>query len=217
MSAVEIKVCGIMRVSDALAAVELGVNMLGLNFHDASPRFISLQRAQEVAAAVAGRTKVVGVFVNRTVLDVLRIARAVPLQAVQLHGSESRQECDAVAAEFEVIRALKVDAEFGAPRVLEFANCHGLLLDTPCASHGGSGRSFDWAGVEWASVRRAAPAAKIFLAGGLHAGNVHQAIAAVHPDVIDVCSGVEQEKGIKSVHRMRDFVAAVRAAERQEQ
>jgi phosphoribosylanthranilate isomerase len=66
-------------------------------------------------------------------------------------------------------------------------------------------------------VRRAAPAAKIFLAGGLHSGNVHQAIAAVHPDVIDVCSGVEQEKGIKSADRMRDFVAAVRAAERQEQ
>jgi phosphoribosylanthranilate isomerase len=82
--------------------------------------------------------------------------------------------------------------------------------------HGGSGESFPWASVPWAEVHRALPAAKVFLAGGLHAANVGEAIAAVHPDVVDVCSGVESAKGIKSISRMRDFVAAVRAAERQE-
>ena len=70
------------------------------------------------------------------------IARAVPLDAVQLHGDESRRECEALAAEFEVIRALKVDAEFSAEHAAEFAACHGLLLDTPCAGHGGSGEEF---------------------------------------------------------------------------
>jgi phosphoribosylanthranilate isomerase len=149
--------------------------------------------------------------------DVLSIARAVPLHAVQLHGGESPQDCLTLASEFDVIRALKVDADFSVARASEFAVCRGLLLDTPCTTHGGSGQSFDWATVEWTSVRRVLPRTKLFLAGGLHTGNIAEAIAAVQPDVVDVCSGVESTKGIKSVEKMRDFVAAVRAVERQEQ
>ena len=110
MSPVEIKICGITRVEDALAAMELGAEMLGLNFYPASPRCITLQQAQEIALAAAGHAQLVGVFVNMNVSEVLRIARAVPLDAVQLHGDESRADCDALAAEFAVIRALKVDA-----------------------------------------------------------------------------------------------------------
>ncbi len=101
-------------------------------------------------------------------------------------------------------------------RAAEFAACRGLLLDTPCAGHGGSGESFSWESVDWKSLRGAFPAARLFLAGGLHAANVAEAIAVAHPDVVDVCSGVESAKGIKSVSKMREFVAAVRAAERQE-
>ena len=217
MSTVEVKICGITRVSDALAASELGAHILGLNFYAGSPRCVTVERAQQIAAAVAGRVKIAGVFVNMNVEEVSRIARAVPLRALQLHGDESPRDCLTLAAEFEVIRALKVDADFSSARASEFAVCRGLLLDTPCAAHGGSGQSFDWATVEWASVRRALPQAKLFLAGGLHAGNVAKAIAAVQPDVVDVCSGVESTSGIKSVEKMRDFVAAVRAVERQEQ
>jgi phosphoribosylanthranilate isomerase len=190
--------------------------MVGVNFFAGSPRCITLQRAQQIAAAVAGRAELVGVFVNMNVLEVLRIARAVPLDAVQLHGDESHQECEAVAKQFPVIRALKVDAQFSEERSAEFTCCSGLLLDTPSAGHGGSGESFSWESVKWESVRGVWPAAKVFLAGGLHAGNIAEAIAKVHPDAVDVCSGVESEKGIKSVDKMREFVAAVRAAERQE-
>jgi phosphoribosylanthranilate isomerase len=136
---------------------------------------------------------------------------------VQLHGDESPRDCELAAREFEVIRAFHIDAAFSAGRVAEFAACTGILLDAPCAVHGGSGESFHWTGVPWALVRRALPAAKVFLAGGLCAANVAAAIAAVHPDVVDVCTGVESGKGIKNVSLMRDFVAAVRAAERQQQ
>ena len=230
---VEIKICGITRVEDAQAAIELGAAMLGLNFYPQSPRCITLEQAQEIARVVAfmnrkagcwpvsgatpGRVKLVGVFVNMNVSELLRIARAVPLDAVQLHGDESPADCEAVAAEFAVIRALKVGAEFSAERVAEFAVCRGLLLDTPSAAHGGSGECFDWAGVEWERVRRALPAAKLILAGGLDAGNVGEAIAIAKPDMVDVCSGVESAKGIKCLFEMGRFVAAVRAAERQEQ
>jgi phosphoribosylanthranilate isomerase len=230
---VEIKICGITRVEDARAAIELGAAMLGLNFYPPSPRCITLPQAQEIARAVAfdnrragcsplsgapqGRVRLAGVFVNMNISEVLRIARAVPLDEVQLHGDESPADCEAVAAEFAVIRALKVDADFGAERAAEFAVCRALLLDTPSAAHGGSGKRFDWAAVGWERVRRALPAAKLILAGGLDAGNVAEAIAVANPDAVDVCSGVESAKGIKSVEKMRAFVAAVRAAERQEQ
>jgi phosphoribosylanthranilate isomerase len=221
-SPVEIKICGITRAEDALAAVDLGAAMLGLNFYAPSPRCISLAQAKEIACAVQGRVKLVGVFVNMNISEVLRIARAVPLDAVQLHGDESPRDCELAAQEFEVIRALKADAAFPAvaftgQRLAEFASCRGLLVDTPCAAHGGSGESFCWASVPWASLRLVSPELKIFLAGGLYAGNVAEAIAAAHPDVVDVCSGVESAKGIKSVSQMREFVAAVRAAERQKQ
>jgi phosphoribosylanthranilate isomerase len=208
---VEIKICGITRTEDALAAVDLGAAMLGLNFYPQSPRCITLEQAQEIARVVAGRVKLVGVFVSMNVSEVLRIASAVPLDAVQLHGDESPQDCELVAQEFELIRAIKADA---ASATQASPCCRGLLVDTPCAAHGGSGESFCWESVPWASLRTALPAIKIFLAGGLHAGNVAEAIAAAHPDVVDVCSGVESAKGIKSVSRMREFVAAVRAAER---
>lgn len=217
MSAVEIKICGITSVADAVAAVDVGADMLGLNFYEASPRCIRLERAQEIAKAVAGRTKLAGVFVNMNVSSVLQIARAVPLDFVQLHGDESREDCETVAAEFPVIRALKVDASFSTARPAEFATCAGLLLDTACAAHGGSGCSFDWASVDWAAVRASSPRAKLFLAGGLNVDNIRKAIAIARPNVVDVCSGVEQEKGIKSASQMREFVAAVRAAESEKQ
>lgn len=217
MSVVEVKICGITRVEDALAAIASGAAMLGLNFYPGSPRHITLQRAQEIAKAVAGRVKLVGVFVNMNVSEVLGVAHAVPLDAVQLHGDESPEECAAVAEKFEVIRALKVDANFSAARAAAFTSCRGLLLDTPSAEHGGSGHRFDWASVEWKSLRATLGASTLLLAGGLDAGNVGAAIACAHPNAVDVCSGVESAKGIKSVTQMREFVAAVRAAERQEQ
>lgn len=213
---VEIKICGITRVQDALAAVDVGAAMLGLNFYPQSPRCITLERAQEITRAIVGvsRVKLVGVFVNMDLSEVLRIAHAVPLDALQLHGDETRRDCELAAQEFEVIRALKADVAFTADRIAEFTCCRGLLVDTPCAGHGGSGESFPWADVPWASLRRVSSTMKIFLAGGLDAGNVGAAIAAAHPDVVDVCSGVEAAKGIKSVSQMQGFVAAVRAAER---
>ena len=213
----QIKICGITRVEDAEAAIELGAHMLGLNFYAKSPRCIAPAQAREIARAVAGRARLVGVFVNMNLSELLRTAGEVQLDAVQLHGDESPADCAAVAANFAVIRAIKVDGQFSPAHAARFAACSGLLLDTATPAHGGSGESFDWGGVAWEDLRGAAPQAKLFLAGGLHPGNVAAAIAVAHPDAVDVCSGVESAKGTKSVEKMREFVAAVRAAERREQ
>jgi phosphoribosylanthranilate isomerase len=230
---VDIKICGITRVEDAQAAMELGASMLGLNFYPQSPRCIPLERAQEIARVVSFQNRkagcdplsgtatrpvrLVGVFVNMDISEVLRIARAVPLDMVQLHGDESPADCATVATEFRVIRALKVDTKFSAERAAEFAVCRTLLLDTPSAGHGGSGECFHWPGVQWESIRSAVPRVKLIVAGGLNAHNVAEAIAIAKPDAVDVCSGVESSKGIKSLYEMGKFVAAVRAAEWSEQ
>jgi phosphoribosylanthranilate isomerase len=215
-SEVEIKICGITRVEDAEAAIAAGAAMLGLNFYAKSTRCIPLERAYEIARAVAGRVPLVGVFVNMETSELLGIARAVPLDVVQLHGDESAAVCKAVAAEFPVIRALKVGSGFSPAQAAEFSACRALLLDTPTPQHGGSGETFDWEAVDWSGLRSVAPQAKLLLAGGLNAGNVARAVAMARPDVVDVCSGVESAKGIKSVEKIREFVAAVRAAESEE-
>jgi phosphoribosylanthranilate isomerase len=216
MTSVQIKICGITRVEDALAAIEAGASMLGLNFYPQSPRCISLAQAQIIARAVAGRAQLAGVFVNMNVSEVQSIARAVPLDAVQLHGDEPQSDCEALAHEFAVIRAVPVDSNFGVAKAKQFSACRALLLDTPSPTRGGTGECFSWEGIDWESLRRALPQTRLFLAGGLHAGNVARAVSVVHPQAVDVCSGVESAKGIKSVEKMREFVAAVRAAERQE-
>jgi phosphoribosylanthranilate isomerase len=221
---VAIKMCGITRLQDAQDAVSCGAAILGLNFYSGSPRCITLEAAQQIAASVAGRVKLAGVFVNMNLSEVLRIARAVRLDVVQLHGSEPLAECQAIAAEFEVIRAFKVDAAFNLADAARFAalggrrggTLGGILLDTPCEGHGGSGVSFSWTQINWHTMRRLIAPAKLYLAGGLTAENVGEAIAQVQPDVVDVCSGIEFKRGIKSLDKMRDFEAAVRAAERQQ-
>ena len=212
----QVKICGITQVEDARAAIAAGAAMLGVNFYPASPRCIDVERARKIAEAVVGRVKLVGVFVNASVEDILHTARAVPLDVVQLHGDEPLEAAQAIARELPVIRALKVDADFNAARVAPYAFCAGVLLDTPSAGHGGSGRSFAWAGVDWTAIRRMLPKTQLFLAGGLKAENVAEALSHVAPDVVDVCSGVEKEKGVKSVRKMREFVAAVQVAERRE-
>ena len=216
------KFCGITRPEDAESAIASGAAMLGLNFYSGSPRHLSLEQAQQIAAAVSGRVRLVGVFVNMDIYNVLQIARAVPLDCIQLHGDELQEDCAELARDFEVIRAIKVTPAFHPEDLAAYTCCRGLLLDTPSPQHGGSGHSFDWRSVDWTAVRQSAPWATLYLAGGLTAENVAEAIRLARPDVVDVASGIEESKGIKSAsqrvksaEKMRAFAAAVEAAGRE--
>ncbi len=212
---VRMKFCGITRPEDAEAAIACGASLLGLNFYPGSPRHITLEQAQQIADAVAGRVRLVGVFVNMNLSGVRQVARAVPLDCIQLHGEELREESAELAGDFEVIRAIKVTPQFLPDDLAAHTCCQGLLLDTPSPLHGGSGQSFDWRSVNWTAIREAAPWAALYLAGGLTAENVAEAIGIAHPDVVDVASGIEESKGIKSAIKMRAFAAAVLAAGRE--
>ena len=202
-----IKVCGITNLEDALAVLEAGADMLGFNFYARSPRYISAVETRRIVESLPDGVSSVGVFVDEsTPADVERIAHEAGLGAVQLHGDETPEFCEALRG-LTTIKALRVGADFN----IESANAYhtdAVLLDAYVAgARGGTGHTFDW---QLATLTRE-HVAKLFLAGGLNPDNVAAAVVAVRPYAVDVCSGVETSPGRKSPHLMRRFVEQVRS------
>src|SRR3954447_6610859 len=194
-----VKICGITRREDAMAAVDAGARAIGFVFWPDSPRFIDPHRARTIAAALPPFVTTVGVFVNQAIEHVNRVAGLVRLGAVQLHGDETPDVAGAVAR--PVIKA--ITPEHGDVGV--WPDRVRLLLDVyDPAARGGTGRTVDWdRAANIASSRR------ILLAGGLTPDNVAGAIARVRPFGIDVSSGVERAPGIKDHRRLRALFEAV--------
>lgn len=207
---VAIKICGITNIADALASVAAGADMLGFNFYERSRRFIKPESAAEIIRELRKQERAVqciGVFVDAETASIREISARVRLDAVQLHGNEAPQECQKLHP-LRVIKALRVHTGFD-PAVASNFDCDTILLDTWNANEaGGTGETFDWSVA--AEIRRRVN--RLILAGGLHAGNVADAIRAVRPDAVDVCSGVEDAPGQKSSERIRAFVDAARSA-----
>ena len=201
---VQVKICGITNLDDALMAVEAGADALGFNFYPRSPRYIKPQEARVIVEQLPSDVLTVGVFVNEAVPeDVGRIADASKVRAVQLHGDESPAYCRALKERF-VIKALRVHEGFVPESVLEYET-DAILLDAfHTKEHGGTGRTFDWTVAQ--RVREIVP--KLCLAGGLSTENVCEAIAIVRPFAVDACSRLESAPGRKDRGRTRTFIAA---------
>ncbi|HJR06159.1 MAG TPA: phosphoribosylanthranilate isomerase [Pyrinomonadaceae bacterium] len=207
---VKVKVCGITNLEDALAALEAGADALGFNFYARSPRYIAPEDARRIIRALPASMFCVGVFVNEVDAEtVAGKAETAGVAAVQLHGDESPEYCAALGVH-RVIKALRVGEDFAPEQAAQFPS-ESILLDaySPRA-RGGTGETFDW---ELARRTREL-VAQLYLAGGLTPDNVASAITAVRPFAVDVCSGVELAAGQKDAVRMRAFVAAVRACEK---
>ena len=201
-----IKICGITREQDLEAAVEAGADAIGFVFYPPSKRCISPQRARVLADLLPPFVSAVGLFVNADPAVVQATADTARLQLLQFHGEESPEYCDRFALPY--IKAARVApgldlVEYEAT----FSSARGLLLDAFVEGYGGGGEVFDW------SLIPKEIAARAVLSGGLHAGNVGAGIKALRPLGVDVSSGVEQAKGIKDAALIRNFVAAVRAAD----
>jgi phosphoribosylanthranilate isomerase len=191
-----VKICGITHLADALAAVAGGAQAVGFNFHAPSPRYISPNDAADIAAALPADIWKVGVFVDESAEAVLRTAAQVGLDVAQLHGSEQPEQ---YPQGIRVWKAIRVGQAFTLPDDLP---AEALLLDGPA-----SGKVFDWARVPRGLN-------KLILAGGLHAGNVGEAIAQVHPWGVDACSQIEASPGRKDHFKMAAFLKAALAASR---
>lgn len=201
-----VKVCGVTRPGDAAHAVELGAAAIGMIFWPRSPRAIDVATARAIAREVPPLVVAVGVFVDEDPATIARVADAVPLAAVQLHGDEPVDVLARIAR--PVIKAVAPSAPEAEAEAARWPGWVTLLLDAyDRGGRGGTGRTVDWeVAASWARRRR------IVLSGGLHAGNVREAIVRVRPWAVDVASGVESEPGLKDAARLRAFFAAVAAA-----
>lgn len=207
---VQVKICGVTNIEDALAAAEAGARMLGFNFYPKSPRYITPGEARRIVESLPAGVKGYGVFVNEEGPEVVRaVAREAGLSAVQLHGDESPEFCDALGGLF-TIKALRVGPGYEIAGARTYRTDAVLLDAYSGEAYGGTGKTFDWA------VARATREAvgRLFLAGGLTPDTVAAAVEAVRPYAVDVCSGVESSPGRKDHALVRRFVAAALAAAR---
>lgn len=206
MSRTRIKICGLTRPEDVRAAVEAGADAIGLVFYPPSPRFVSFERAAELAALVPPFVTTVGLFVNPDPAYVQQALAQVPLQLLQFHGDETEAQCAIHGRPW--IKAARVRAGVD---LVEFAASHpsaaGLLLDAFVEGYGGGGKVFDWSLIPQCLGR------PLILSGGLDPENVGEAVRRVRPWAVDVSSGVESGKGIKDAARIAAFVAGVRNAD----
>ncbi len=193
-----VKVCGITNVQDAAMSVAAGANALGFNFYEKSPRYISMERAHEIAATLPDRVLKVGVFVEPDAVELQEAIDRVPLDVVQLHGSR----LPAVAH-----RTWRALAATGS-EPMESLVAEAILLDSFSPHHGGSGQTFDWtlASRFWQPV---------IIAGGLDASNVSEAIEIGQPAGVDSCSRLESAPGRKDAAKVKAFVHAALAAHKQ--
>ena len=201
---VRVKICGLTRLEDALAAVRLCADALGFNFWPGSKRYLAPAAAREIIRALPPLVTTVGVFVDPTRDEVLRAMDASGVVMAQLHGDETPELC--LSLPIPVLKAIRV-ADARSLAQLASYEVRGFVLDTPSAGYGGSGKTFDWSLV--AEVAREMP---VVVAGGLTPENVAEAVRTVRPWAVDVASGVESAPGVKDEEKMRRFIVAAREA-----
>jgi phosphoribosylanthranilate isomerase len=207
MMRTRVKICGITREQDATAVVQSGADALGLVFYPKSPRHVTLAQARKIAAAVAPFVTVTGLFVNAPADLVREVLASVPLGLLQFHGQETNEHCNCFGLPFIKSIAMRRETDL-LSLVSGYPDATGFLLDAwQPEIHGGGGITFDWQQVPKDFH------APIILAGGLTPGNVATAISSVKPYAVDVSSGVEIDKGIKSGEKIEAFMREVRNSE----
>ena len=199
-----VKICGITRVEDALAAASSGADAIGLVFYERSPRHVSVEQAVQLVAVLPPFVTVVGLFVNADAAFVREVLARVPLDMLQFHGDESPEFCAQFARPY--LKAIRVKAGVDLLQCAsDFRSARGLLLDAHVEGvPGGTGVSFDWTLIP---NRLPLP---VILSGGLDAANVPAAIKQVQPYAVDVSSGVEASKGIKDAAKIAAFINEVK-------
>lgn len=200
----KVKICGITRLDDALAAVRLGADALGFNFWPRSKRYLAPGEARAIVRRLPPFVTAVGVFVDPTREEVLRAVDLSGVGVAQLHGDEPPALCASLP--LPVLKAIRVSNVHSLAALASY-EVQGFLLDAPSPGYGGSGATIDWELA--AEVSRELP---IVLAGGLRPDNVAEAVRIVRPWAVDVASGVERAPGVKDPELVRLFVERAKEA-----
>jgi len=217
LRATRVKICGLTRVSDAHFAVASGADYVGVILAG-GPRLVNVSQAAELLGARRAGVQRVAVFGAQSTDVVIRIARELDLDVVQLHGDVSAGDVGRIRAEtvctvWPVLRIDGTDLPSESVALARAANW--LVLDAKVVGQlGGTGVALDWSGLgaSVTALRRDVPNVSIVLAGGLRPSNVAEAMRLLTPDVVDVSSGVESAPGVKDPEAVIQFVSAVRAA-----
>src|SRR5713101_2961769 len=202
-----IKICGITRPGDALAAAEAGADAVGLVFYPQSPRYLAAERAVGIRDALPPFVQTVALFVNPDAAQVAQVIGRVRPGLLQFHGDETPAFCAQFGMPY--IKAYRVKSGVRSELDLleylrPFSGAAAWLLDSHVEEYGGVGESFDWSLVPAARDR------PVILSGGLARDNVAEAIRRVRPWGVDVSSGVESGKGIKDAAKIAAFIEEVR-------
>ena len=202
-----IKICGITRTQDALAAAGCGANAIGLVFYAKSPRCVTPERAAELMRVLPPFVMSVGLFVDAVADEVRQTLAQARVDLLQFHGNESPAYCRQFGVPY--LKALRVRAGLDLLQYArDYHDAKALLLDAYVeGTHGGTGATFDWA-----LIPKNLPL-PVVLSGGLTPENITAAIQAVRPWAVDVSSGVELQKGIKDTAKIAAFVTGVRNAD----
>ncbi|HSD28606.1 MAG TPA: phosphoribosylanthranilate isomerase [Vicinamibacteria bacterium] len=208
-----VKVCGITSAADAALAVDAGADAVGFVFWLMSPRKVTPERAAWIARELPEAVLRVGIFVDAPREEMARVADAVGLNLLQLHGDEPPEALAGLPR--PALKAVRVGKGFAQEVALRYvAFAAGLVVDTRLAGEtqmpGGTGVPFDWSLVKGLAER----VPFLMLAGGLSPANVAEAIRTVRPHAVDVSSGVEALPGRKDPEMVKRFLEAVRTAEK---
>jgi len=201
MSTVRVKICGITNENDALKAISFGADAIGFIFHQPSPRYVEPETVAGIIKSLPPFVAKVGLFVNMPAADVRRIIDISGVNLLQFHGGENELFCSSFGMPWiktiKMIKTTKVLEEVG-----RFSESSAVLLDTgdPIVA-GGTGRSFDWTLIPRTMEK------PFIVAGGLTPVNVEKVVEFAKPFAVDVCSGVERDKGKKHIGKMKEFIS----------
>lgn len=196
---VKVKICGITNEEDALQAVDAGADALGFVFYDLSPRCVFYEAAEKIIRKLPPFVIPVGVFVNNPIQSINLAVERCGIQVVQLHGDETPDFCAGLP--HKTVKAFRLRDISSLENIRNYP-VSGFLLDAYVpGTYGGTGLTCNWE-----TARIAKQFGPIILAGGLHAGNVREAVETVQPYAIDVSSGVEASPGRKDHAKVKDFI-----------
>ena len=205
-----IKICGITRPEDAVAAADAGVDAIGLVFYPPSPRAVEPETARAIVSVLPPFVTATGLFLDADHERIDSVLAAVPIGLLQFHGREDAAFCRVFERPY--IKAVGMaDGADPAELARAWPDAAGLLADSHSPGEaGGTGKRFAWNRLAGERDYR------LILAGGLDTDNVYSAVRTVRPDAVDVSSGVEQSPGCKDAARIERFIEEVRRGDRNE-
>jgi phosphoribosylanthranilate isomerase len=203
---IRVKICGITRPEDALAAAELGADAIGLVFYPKSPRYVEASLAADIISVIPPFVTTVALFLDARQDFIQQVVSKVPVDLLQFHGDECPADCGTFGRPY--IKAIGMKGSINVQAYADtYPDAQGYLLDSHAVGEaGGTGKQFDWASVP--KLNR-----PVILAGGLKPGNVAEAVKLARPYALDISSGVESSPGIKDKDMMKAFISEVKKAD----